>query len=203
MRAAVFLDRDGTVIEHVHHLTQAEDVRLLPGTAEAIRRFQSLGYACVIVTNQSVIGRGLLTIHGLELVHEEMHRQLRAQGVRLDGVYYCPAAPVSSDCQTVDDPERKPGPGMLLRAARELRLDMTRSWMIGDMESDMLAGRNANCRGTILVRTGKGATVNGNEAAIDYVVDDLLQAAQLIADKHGSGELSGPGCRSYEQGTNS
>jgi D,D-heptose 1,7-bisphosphate phosphatase len=182
VKPAVFLDRDGTVIEHVHHLTQPEQVRLLPGAADAIRQLQSLGFACVIVTNQSVIGRGMLSVEGLKRVHDEMDRQLAAQAVRLDGLYYCPAAPAGVAGATADHPERKPAPGMLLRAARELSLDLCRSWMIGDAESDLLAGRNAGCLACVLVRTGQGAGVKADEIGADYVADDLPGAVRHIAE---------------------
>ncbi|HEV8379545.1 MAG TPA: HAD family hydrolase [Tepidisphaeraceae bacterium] len=181
MRRAVFLDRDGTIIEHVHLLTQPSEVRLIPGAADAIRNLQSLDYACIIVTNQSVIGRGLLSETGLGEVHNEMHRQLAAHGVHLDGVFFCPAAPTTSDRTIIEHHDRKPGPGMLQKAARELLLDLSRSWIIGDMHSDMLAGRNAGLRGTILVRTGQGDGVDPNDPAVDYVATDLLEASRLIA----------------------
>jgi D,D-heptose 1,7-bisphosphate phosphatase len=181
VKPGVFLDRDGTVIEHVHHLTRPDQVRLIPGAADAVRQLQALGFACVIVTNQSVIGRGMLTIDGLGLVHEEMDRQFAAQGVRLDGLYYCPAAPAGIAGATDDHPERKPAPGMLLRAARELSLDLKRSWMIGDAASDVLAGRNAGCCASIMVRTGQGTELSADDVSADYVATDLLDAARHIA----------------------
>ncbi len=181
MRRAVFLDRDGTVIEHVHLLTQPSQVKLIPGASDAIRNLQALDYACIIVTNQSVIGRGLLTEAGLNQVHEEMHRQLAAHNIRLDGLFFCPAAPTTTDRTIVEHHDRKPGPGMLQRAARDMLLDLSRSWIIGDMHSDMLAGRNASLRGTILVRTGQGDRVDHNDPSVDYVATDLLEASRLIA----------------------
>ena len=182
MRAAVFLDRDGTLIEHVHYLNDPKQVRLLPGGPEAVRNLQALDFACVVVTNQSAVGRGMLTLDGLDEIHREMHRQFADHGVRLDGVYYCPVAPTSRDRTSIDHPDRKPGPGMLLRAARDLVLDLDRSWMVGDMYSDVLAGRNAGCRGTVLVRTGPECDVPAEgDPAIDYVADDLLDAARIIA----------------------
>ena len=181
MRAGVFLDRDGTLIEHVHYLNDPKQVRLLPGGPEAIRALQALDFACVVVTNQSAIGRGLLTVAGLEEIHEEMHRQLREHGVRLDGVYYCPIAPTSKDRKSIDHPDRKPGPGMLLRAAEELMLDLDRSWMVGDMYSDMLAGRNAGCRGNVFVKSGPEREVADGDTAIDYVTETILDAAHVIA----------------------
>lgn len=180
MRPAVFLDRDGTIIEQVHHLVDPADVRVLPGAARAISQFQALGYACVIVTNQSVIGRGMLTEAGLDRVHEVMNRQLAAEGAAVDAIYFCPVAPVAEDRSTIDHPDRKPGPGMLIRAARELNLDLRRSWMVGDMTSDMLAGRNAGVRGTILVKTGYGASTEV-DGSVDHVAEDLLEAVRWIA----------------------
>jgi D-glycero-D-manno-heptose 1,7-bisphosphate phosphatase len=181
MRRAVFLDRDGTVMEHVHLLTQPSQVRLIDGAADAIRNLQALDYACVIVTNQSVIGRGLLSEPGLNDVHNEMHRQLAQHNVRLDGVFFCPAAPTTTDRTIVEHHDRKPGPGMLQKAAREMLLDLTRSWIVGDMHSDMLAGRNAGLRGTILVRTGQGDRVDPNDPSVDYAAADLFEASRLIA----------------------
>jgi len=181
MRRAIFLDRDGTVIEHVHLLTQPSQVRLIPGAANGIKNLQALDYACVIVTNQSVIGRGLLSESGLTEVHNEMHRQLAGHGISLDGVFFCPAAPTTADRTIIEHHDRKPGPGMLQKAAREMLLDLSRSWIIGDMHSDMLAGRNAGLRGTILVRTGQGHSVDHHDPAVDYVATDLLEASRLIA----------------------
>lgn len=186
MKPAVFLDRDGTLIEQVHHLTDPADVRLIPGSARAVQRLRAAGYACVMVTNQSVIGRGKLTVEGLGLVHEAVREQLAQQGTQLDGVYFCPLAPTQDDPTVVEHPDRKPGPGMLQRAARELGLDLLRSWMVGDMISDILAGRNAGCRGSILVRTGYGARADLSNPAISHVVDDLSAAAALILNNVGA-----------------
>lgn len=179
-RRAVFLDRDGTIIEQVHHLRDPADVRLLPGSGGALRTLRDTGYAVVVVTNQSVIGRGMLSEDGLALVHAEMCRQLAEFGVELDGYFYCPIAPTGGEPLEIEHPDRKPAPGMLLRAARELDLNIASSWMIGDALTDILAGRNAGCASTILIRTGYGATQPVGHSAIDYVVDDLAAAAELI-----------------------
>lgn len=182
-RPAVFLDRDGTLIEQVHYLSDPGRVRLLPGTAEALRRLHDAGFARVVVTNQSAIGRGMLTEAGLRLIHDEMNRQLDAAGTAVDAIYYCPEAPSGDDRTVVEDGDRKPGPGMLIRAAEELGLDLDASWMVGDMISDILAGINARCRGTILVRTGKGLSRAEEDLNVEYdVADDLLAAASLILE---------------------
>lgn len=174
---AVFLDRDGTVIEHVHHLRRVEDVRLVPGAASAIRRLREAGYLAVLATNQSVVGRGLLDEAGLDRIHEEMSRRLRAEGALLDAIYWNPHAPPERP-GTPEHPDRKPGPGMLLRAAAEHRLELSSSWMVGDSTSDLLAGRAAGCRGSILVRTGLGREASSEHAAA--VVADLAAAVDWI-----------------------
>ena len=149
-RPAVFLDRDGTLIEHVHYLCDPALVRLLPGAPEALKSLRRAGFVVILVTNQSAIGRGMLTENRLEQIHTEMRRQLAACGAAIDAIYYCPVAPGSDDRSLVEHPDRKPGPGMLLRAAADLQLDLAASWMVGDLISDVWAGLNAGCRSILL-----------------------------------------------------
>ena len=183
MRSAVFLDRDGTLIEEKCYISRPEQVRLLPGTAQALTMLRQAGFACVVVTNQSGLGRGMFTEADLQAVHDEMNRQLRQAGVELDGLYHCPFAPQTSDKTVIEHPDRKPGPGMLLRAARELNLDLPSSWMVGDNASDILAGRNAGCRGGVLVRCGHDVTSSlAHLGDNDTVVDDMLAATRWILD---------------------
>ena len=182
MKPAVFLDRDGTLIEQVHHLVDPAQVRLIAGAAEAIARLRACGYACIVTTNQSVIGRGLLDEAGLARVHAEMNRRLAASGTCVDGIYFCPELPLGNDPSVVEHPDRKPGPGMLLRAASELGLDLSQSWMVGDAPSDVLAGRNAGCKGSILVRTGYGNRVPADTPGIDFTADDLNAALRYILE---------------------
>lgn len=182
-RPAVFLDRDGTIIEHVHYLSDPREVRLLPGAAAAIGRLRAAGYACVVVTNQSAVGRGLITEAQLEVIHDEMNRQLAAAGTSVDGIEFCPETPRSRDLTTVDHLDRKPGPGMLFRATVALGLNLDASWMVGDMLSDVLAGLNAGCRGSILVKTGKAFDARNVADAAKlgfHIKDDLTAAADLI-----------------------
>ena len=184
-RPAVFLDRDGTLIEHVHYLSDPALVRLLPGAAEALRRFRRAGFARVLVTNQSAIGRGMLTEERLDQIHTEMNRQLAARGATIDAIYYCPDAPAGDDRTVVENPDRKPGPGMLLRAAADLKLDLGASWMVGDLISDVLAGQNAGCR-SILLESGQTAPEEAQTLAGRFLTaPDLAAAADLILADHG------------------
>jgi D-glycero-D-manno-heptose 1,7-bisphosphate phosphatase len=177
-RPAVFLDRDGTLTVERGFVTKPEELQLLPGAAEAVRRLREAGFACIVVTNQSAVGRGLMTEAELQQVHDELHRQLHAAGTRLDGLYYCPDAPNEAT------DERKPASGMLLRAARELEIDTGRSWMVGDTARDLLASRNASCRGCILVRTGHDlAETLPLLGAGEQVVADLAEAARVILQR--------------------
>lgn len=180
-RTAVFLDRDGTLIHDVPYLTDPAKVRVLPGAAGAVRRMREAGSAVVLVTNQSAIGRGLLTEEGLTAIHRELAAQLAREGAALDAIYHCSAAPTTPDRTRIDHPDRKPAAGMILRAARDLGLDLARSWMVGDMVSDVLAGLNAGCRGSMFVRTGCGpVSVRRPMVAGVRVVDDLPAAADTV-----------------------
>ena len=182
-RPAVFLDRDGTIIREVEYLSSPEQVRLLRGAGEAIRRLNAARFAVVVTTNQSGIARGLLTEEELERIHDLLRRRLEKRGARLDAIYHCPHHPEAPRpeyrrrCRC-----RKPAPGMLLRAARDLTLDLGRSFAVGDSERDAAAGRRAGCR-TVLVRTGYGRereAQSGREVKADYVADDLLDAVGWI-----------------------
>lgn len=180
-RPAIFLDRDGTLIVERCYLAHPEQVELLPGAAPAIQAWRQAGFACVVVSNQSGVGRGLLTEAQMHAVNEEMRRQLRAAGAELDGLYCCTWAPKTKDKTVIEHPDRKPGPGMLLRAGRDLQLDVAASWVIGDSVSDILAGRNAGCAGQLLVRTGhdlaEALALLGDSAV---VVEDLGEAVESI-----------------------
>ncbi len=167
-RPAVFLDRDGTAMEEVHYCADPALVRLIPGAAGAIRRLRAAGYLAVLITNQSGIGRGLISPSQYEAVHAEFLRQLAAEGAALDGAYYC--ADVSPS------PRRKPAPGMVLEATAELGVDLARSWFVGDKAADIGCGQAAGVR-TLLVQTGYG---KGESTTPDFVVADLPAAAEII-----------------------
>lgn len=180
LRGAALLDRDGTIIELVHHLADPMDVRLIPGAGAAIAQLNNAHIPVVIVTNQSVIGRGKLTEAGLTEIHTVLAQQLAGENAHIDAIYHCPVAPTIKDARVIEHPDRKPGPGMLLRAANDLALDLSRSVMVGDTLSDMLAGRNAKAGQTVLVRTGYGTRIDLPDPAIDCVVGDMAEAVQII-----------------------
>lgn len=149
-RPAVFLDRDGVLNEDSGYVHRVETFTWIEGAREAVRRLRELGYLTVLVTNQSGIARGLYGLAQFEALQRHIARQLSDAGGALDAVYYCPhlpggvVAPYGVECDC-----RKPRPGMLLRAAQELRLDLSRSLMIGDKQSDMDAARAAGVRGIL------------------------------------------------------
>ncbi len=152
---AVFLDRDGTINRYVGFLRNIDDFELLDGVAEAIRKINSSGYLAIVVTNQPVIARGEVTFEELERIHNKMETLLGKEGAYLDAVYYCPHHPhkgyegeipqlkMECDC-------RKPKPGMLLKAAEDFNIDLSKSWMVGDGGNDIKTGRNAGCRTALI-----------------------------------------------------
>ena len=170
---AVFLDRDGTIMEEVHYCKDPALVRLVPEAAEALRALREAGFALVIVTNQSGIARGRLTRADFDAVQARLFELL---GFSLP-THMCPDGPDAPSTH------RKPAPGMLLDAARDLGLDLARSWTVGDKESDVLAGRAAGTR-TILVRTGHGAGENGESA--HFIASDLASAVEIIVRDSGA-----------------
>ncbi len=178
LRPAVFLDRDGTLNVEVDYLHRVEDVALVPGSAEAIAELNRRGIPVVVVTNQSGIGQGRFGWEAFEAVTVRLAELLAAHGARLDATYVAPHSPKGRDAyHHPDHPDRKPNPGMLHRAAREHRLDLSRSWMIGDKDIDLEAGRAAGCH-VALVRTGYGAGVDASSA--DLVAPDLGEAIRDI-----------------------
>lgn len=182
-KRGVFLDRDGTVLEMVHYLANPAKVRLSPDAAAAINRLQRKGFACIVVTNQSLVGNNMLSQDRLAAIHDEMCRQLAAEGAMLDAIYYCPVPSRNGDRTKVEHPDRKPGPGLLKRAAQELGLRLDASWMIGDMVSDVLAGVNANCCGSILLLNGKALTDADLEIMSPYPkANNLTEAVDLVLE---------------------
>jgi D-glycero-D-manno-heptose 1,7-bisphosphate phosphatase len=167
-RRAVFLDRDGTLMEEVNYCNDPATVRAISGAGEKLAKLREEGWLTVIVTNQSGLSKGYITPEQYHAVNAELLRQLDGG---IDAIYFCADHP--------DQPteRRKPQPGMLLEAAIDLEIDLARSWMIGDKPIDVACGRNAGCR-TMLVRTGYGAEQTETDA--DLVMNDVTEALQQI-----------------------
>lgn len=168
---AVFVDRDGTIMEDADYCSDPKEVKIFPAIPEALRRLKSNGFKIIIITNQSGIGRGFFTIEQYRAVEAEVLRQL-GNGL-IDATYFCPDVPgQQSSC-------RKPAPGMILRATREHGIDLSRSFFIGDKEVDAECGRRAGVR-TIRVQTGLQRDMTGSVA--DWVASDFADAAQIVLD---------------------
>ncbi len=179
-KGAVFLDRDGTIIRQVELMHEVSQLRLLPGAANALRIFNEKGLLVVVVTNQPVVARGLASEQDIKLVHEELNRRLQARGAHIDAFYFCPHHPNATlEQYRTTCPCRKPEPGMILHAAEEHGVDLSRSVMIGDTTQDILAGSQAGVR-TILVRTGHGGRDPWQYQSLpDWTAKNLLEAAHI------------------------
>ena len=173
---AVFLDRDGTINKYAGFLRNIDDFELIPGVAEAVRMINESGSLAIVVTNQPVIARGEVTVEQLQTIHNKMETLMGAEGAYFDAIYYCPHHPhkgfegevpeLKIDCDC-----RKPKPGMLLQAAEDFNIDLGQSWMIGDSENDIKAGKAAGCRTSLI---GK------DKFEQDVTTDSLLDAVDQI-----------------------
>ncbi len=184
-RPAVFLDRDGTLIDELGYLADPEGVRLYPGAALAVHALNEAGIPVVLVTNQSGIARGMFTEETLGQVHDRLRQLLAAEGAVLDDIRYCPHHPELGPAQyRAACLCRKPGPGMILTARERLHLDLAKSWVVGDAARDLEAGRRAGVAHLVLVRTGKGARTERDATEAERgdwtVVDDLPEAVRGI-----------------------
>src|SRR5271170_5837789 len=173
MNKAAFLDRDGVINRKAptedEYITRWEDMEILPGVVEAIALLSQAGFRVIVVSNQRCVAKGMLTTHELDAIHRRMCRELEAMGGKIDGVYYCPHEE-QPPCGC-----RKPEPGMLFAAASEHQIDLSSSWMIGDSEKDVEAGKRAGCR-TARVLGAQIAT----DANADVLSRSLLEAVQQI-----------------------
>jgi len=177
---AVFLDRDGTIIEPYDYLTDLSQVQLMPTAPAALRLLQDRGFLLVMITNQSAVARGMLTEKKLLEIHDHLKQMLAEKGAYLDQMYYCPYHPEGAVERYRRDSElRKPAPGMLLLAARELDIDLAQSWVVGDDDRDIEAGRSAGCR-TILLENRGSPLVQRGAAQPDFQAVNLKEAANLI-----------------------
>jgi D-glycero-D-manno-heptose 1,7-bisphosphate phosphatase len=188
MKPAIFLDRDGTLNVDVGYLHRLEDLELFPFATDALRLLKRAGYTLVVVTNQSGIAHGLIDPGFIQICHDEMRRRLQRGGADLDALYYCQHHPrgivagLSVDCRC-----RKPQPGMIEDAVRDLGIDPAQSWVIGDKWLDVNLGRAVGAR-SILVRTGWGAEQEERRPEgqqVDAVCDNLIHAVSVILHNDG------------------
>lgn len=174
---AIFLDRDGTINKYVGYLRTPEQFELLEGAGEAIRKINLSGYLAIVVTNQPVIARGEVTVDGLQEIHNKMETMLGKEGAYLDGVYYCPHHPDKGFAGEVEELKvvcecRKPKAGLLLQAAKDFNIDLSQSWMIGDSENDVMAGKNAGCKTALIGEIDYGQNLQVT-SLLDFVKEIL------------------------------
>ena len=182
MFPAIFLDRDGVLIENrANYVRDWSDVKIFPDAIQALSNQKLENYKIVIVTNQSGVGRGIIPIETAEKINMRLVDLIRDKSGKLDGAYICPHSPdMKCDC-------RKPKPGLLLKAADELSLDLKRSWMIGDAWSDVQAGQAAGVRGTVIVKTGRGeeqlSMPHPSRIKNHFICDNLTHALNVVLDQ--------------------
>jgi histidinol-phosphate phosphatase family protein len=174
---AVFIDRDGTMIEQVDVLTDPAQLRVLPGTAEAIARLNKAGFLVIGITNQPIIEKGLLTMEGLEKIHAALQEMISASGTHIDGFFTCPHRyHPDKECEC-----RKPNQGLINQARAAFPIDMDQSWFVGDRLRDVETGRRAHVK-TIFVKTGGESSDDQffPDAKADFVAEDLSEAVDNI-----------------------
>lgn len=177
---AVFLDRDGTINKYVGFLRNIDEFELLDGVVEAIKKINASGYLAIVVTNQPVIARGEVSFEELQEIHNKMETLLGEQGAYVDAIYFCPHHPhkgyagerpeLKIDCEC-----RKPKPGMLMQAAKDFNIDLKNSWMIGDGENDILAGKNAGCHTALIQSEQKEYGQEVLVTSLDAFVNDFIK----------------------------
>jgi D-glycero-D-manno-heptose 1,7-bisphosphate phosphatase len=179
-KVAVFLDRDGVINQDTGYVASVDDFHFIDGAIEALQLLKKKGYCLVVVTNQSGIARGLFTEKQFMHLTEWMDWSLADRDVDLDGIYYCPHHPTEGEAPYRQVCEcRKPAPGMLLDAAKELDIDLASSYMVGDKGADMQAAKAAGVMHKVLVRTGKPVTEE-SQALANEVQDSLLTFAKSL-----------------------
>jgi D,D-heptose 1,7-bisphosphate phosphatase len=178
---AVFLDRDDTIVDDPGYIRSPEQLRLIPGAAEALKQLQKMGYLLVIVTNQSGVARGFITEQQLENIHQELKRQLATENAAVDGLYYCPYHPDGEVKDfSVESNLRKPNAGMFFQAEEDLDIDLTQSWMIGDSYRDIQAGQAAGCHTILVDVPGKIREKKKTDAEPDRKAVNLREAVNII-----------------------
>lgn len=184
---AVFVDRDGTLIEDVGYLSSVDQIKLIPKATEALKILKSCGYKIIVISNQSGVARGYFDEASVQTINREVLKIFSGNGALIDGIYYCPhhtaygSAPYRKECDC-----RKPAPGMILQAKKEHNLDLSNSCIIGDKRTDIVTGKNLNIP-AILVLTGygkeeKAKIMRDKNPKPNFIADDIYQAALWIKE---------------------
>jgi histidinol-phosphate phosphatase family protein len=186
MRRAIFLDKDGTLIEDVPYNCDLTRIKLLPGAVEGLRAFHAAGYRLIVISNQAGVAHGFFTEQFLAMVEIRLRALLSEAGVPLDGFFYCPHHPDGKISEyAVRCTCRKPEPGLIMRAASQFGIDLGQSWMIGDILHDVEAGRRAGCR-TVLIDNGNETEWQISAARWpDHLAKDLADASDIILSGDG------------------
>ncbi len=186
LRPAVFLDKDGTLVENVPYNVDPACLRIVEGASASLRRLRSAGYLLVMVSNQPGIALGRFTVGQLHAINGVLQERLAGDGAELDAIYFCPHAPAGhtphASCGC-----RKPAPGMLLKAAQELAIDLRRSWMVGDILDDVQAGRRAGCRSALVDVGNETLWETGPDRVPDAWIPHISHLADAIVgpSRHG------------------
>jgi D-glycero-D-manno-heptose 1,7-bisphosphate phosphatase len=185
MKKAVFLDRDGTLIQDMGYICHFHQVGFFPFAAAAVRALNDAGYLVIVVSNQSAVARGICRARDVERLHRDLQAHFKKEDAAIAAFYYCPFLADGAVARyRRESPLRKPEPGMLLKAAGDFGLDLRACFMIGDKADDILAGQRAGCR-TVLVRTGQGRVGERSwpqgVPRPDRIADDLLAASAIVA----------------------
>jgi len=182
---AIFLDRDGTLIEDPGYLNDPEQVKLLEGAAEALVELRAMGYKLIVVSNQSAVARGLVTEKVLGEIHNRLNQLLAAKHAHLDRIYYCPYHPDGVVPRYRKDSDlRKPNPGMLVTAADEMDINLSDSWLIGNSSSDIEAGLRAGCKTILINRSLDYKQSQPNQPGPDYKGVNIKEAVNIIKKHH-------------------
>jgi len=180
---AVFVDRDGTIVEDIGYMNSPEQIKFIPGSLEAIKKLNNAGYKVIVITNQAGVARGLVAEDMLQTIDKTLHKLILNSGAHLDGLYYCPhhpeygVYPYKQVCEC-----RKPHPGLLKRAQKHFDIDLSLSFMIGDKATDVEAGKRAGTK-TIFLLTGKGKKEESKiKDQPNHIAKNLLEAVKWIVE---------------------
>lgn len=178
---AVFMDRDDTLIEDPGYINHPNQVKLLPGAGWAISQIKKMGYKVIVISNQSAVARGIVTEEILKQIHNRMEKLFADENAYIDAIYYCPYHPEGTVPKYRKESDlRKPNPGMLLKAADEMDIDLTQSWMIGNTYHDISAGTRAGCRTILLKCHGKTGTKKFTDPTPDRITGNIREAVNTI-----------------------